>query len=142
MKKTLTLAIALLLMLATVFCLAACKKVPAEGLWEDATYRSDKSFGRGDKTVEVTVEVGEYSVVFTVKTDKATLDKALLEHDLIDGEDGEYGFTLITVNGIRADWEKDNAYWAIYIGDDYATTGLSGIEVKDGASYKFVWTKM
>lgn len=143
MKRTLTALIAAALLLATVFCLASCNKVPAEGLWENATYRSDRSFGNGEKTVSVTVEVGDYSVVFTVKTDEEKLDKALLEHELIAGDDGgQYGLTLITVNGIDAIWETDNAYWAIYIGEDYATTGISGIDVEDGQSYKFVWTKM
>lgn len=142
MKKTLTALLAAILVITALLSLASCSSIPAEGLWENATYRSDRSFGDGEKTFTLTVEVGEYSVVFTVNTDKATLDEALLEHNLIAGEDSQYGLTLITVNGIDAVWDTDNAYWAIYIGDDYATTGISEIAVDSGASYKFVYTKM
>lgn len=138
-KRFLSALAAVLMLLACVLSLAACNKVPADGLWENATYRRDRSFGSGECTFDVTVEVGEYSVIFTVKTDEKTLDKALLEHELVEGEYGQYGFTVYTVNGIEADWERDNAYWAIYIGDEYAMTGMSGIEVEDGASYKLVW---
>ena len=142
MKKTLTALLAAILVITALLSLASCSSIPAEGLWENATYRSDRSFGDGEKTFTLTVEVGEYSVVFTVNTDKATLDEALLEHNLIAGEDSQYGLTLITVNGIDAVWDTDNAYWAIYIGDDYATTGISEIAVENGASYKLVYTKM
>ena len=142
MKKTLTALLAAILVITAILSLASCSSIPAEGLWENATYRSDRSFGDGEKTFTLTVEVGEYSVVFTVSTDKATLDEALLEHKLIAGEDSQYGLTLITVNGIDAVWDTDNAYWAIYIGEDYATTGISEIAVENGASYKFVYTKM
>lgn len=142
MRKTLTKITALLVLLMLVLSAVACQRVPAEGLWENATYLSDRSFGSGEKTVKVTVEAGEQSVVFTVKTDEETLDKALLEHDLIAGEEGQFGLTLITVNGIDAVWDEDNAYWAIYVGDKYADTGISGIEVVDGAEYKLAWEKM
>ena len=142
MKKTLTALLAAILVITALLSLASCSSIPAEGLWENATYRSDRSFGDGEKTFTLTVEVGEYSVVFTVNTDKATLDEALLEHKLIAGEDSQYGLTLITVNGIDAVWDTDNAYWAIYIGEDYATTGISEIAVENGASYKLVYTKM
>lgn len=142
MKKTLTALLAAILVITALLSFASCSSIPAEGLWENATYRSDRSFGDGEKTFTLTVEVGEYSVVFTVNTDKATLDEALLEHKLIAGEDSQYGLTLITVNGIDAVWDTDNAYWAIYIGEDYATTGISEIAVNNGASYKFVYTKM
>ena len=142
MKKTLTAILAAVLVIAAIFTLVSCNTIPAEGLWEKATYRSDRSFGDGAKTFTLTVEVGEYSVVFTVNTDKETLDEALLEHKLIAGENTQYGLTLITVNGIDAVWDTDNAYWAIYIGDDYATTGISEIAVENGASYKFTYTKI
>lgn len=149
MKKTntnkrgaLTVLIAVLILTASILTLASCKSVPAEGLWEDATYRRDRSFGSGATAIEVVVEVGEYSVTFTVKTDEKMLDKALLEHELIEGEYGQYGISVYKVNGIEADWERDNAYWAIYIGEEYAMTGASGIEITDGAVYRFVWERI
>ena len=143
MKRTLTSVVAVILVIATVFAFASCNKGSAKGIWENATYHSDKSFGNGEKMISVVVEADGQSVTFIIKTDAATLEKALDEHALIGGTSSEqYGFTLITLNGMEADWERDNAYWAVYIGEDYAQTGISFIEVEDGASYKFVWTKM
>ena len=40
--------------------------VPAEGLWKDATYREDKTFGTGAKSIKVTVKAENASVTFTV----------------------------------------------------------------------------
>ena len=51
---------------------AETEKVPAEGLWADAVYRSDKSFGNGAKTIEVEVKAEDKSVTFTIKTDAVT----------------------------------------------------------------------
>lgn len=140
--RALSKVLAALLIVASILALASCKSVPAEGLWENATYRRDRSFGSGATAIEVIVEVGEYSVTFAVNTDEKTLDKALLEHELVDGEYGQYGLSVYEVNGIEADWERDNAYWAIYVGEEYAMSGMSGIEVVDGASYKLVWERI
>lgn len=139
MKRIITAAFGVLLLVAALLLAVACQTVDADGLWETAEHRRDKTFGSGGTTVSVTVEVGESSVVFTVKTDKTTLADALLEHNLIGGEESVYGFTIYTVNGIEADFTRDNAYWAVYIGDSYAPTGVSLIEIEDGAEYKFVY---
>lgn len=140
MKRTVRTAIAIVLVIAAILTLAACAKVPPEGLWESATYRNDMTFGGGAKTIEVIVEAGEYSVIFTVKTDKDTLADALVEHGLISGEETQYGLSVYYVNGIKADWNTDGAYWAVYEGADYATTGVSFIEIEDGDSFKLAYT--
>ena len=66
MKKLFKSALSLLLVLALLFTFIACNKVPAEGKWENATYRSDKTFGEGEKTVTVSVVVEEQRVTFTL----------------------------------------------------------------------------
>ncbi len=142
MKRTVSKVIAALLVIAAILTLAACANLPPEGLWESATYRNDMTFGNGAKTIEVTVEAGEYSVVFTVKTDKTTLADALLEHGLISGEETTYGFTVYYVNGIRADFNTDGAYWSVYEGESYATSGVSFIELEDGDSFKLAYTTL
>jgi hypothetical protein len=89
MKNQIKSVVALLLCVLSIFCLVACAdKVDATGVWEDATYRSDKEFGEGSKTVQVEVKVEEQSVTFTIHTDAKTLGEALLAHKLIEGEDG------------------------------------------------------
>lgn len=78
---------------------------------------------------------------FEYRTDAEYLDDVLLEKKLITGSESQYGLTVESVDGEVADWNTDSAYWAIYIGDEYATTGISEIVVTDGAVYKFVYTK-
>ena len=55
--------------------------------------------------------------------------------------DGEYGLYVTTVNGVSADWDKDQTYWAFYIDGEYAMTGVDATEVTAGATYSMVLTK-
>ena len=133
-------AMALIAALMLLFA-AACNTVDAEGLWENATYRRDVTLGKGDKTIEVEVKAGEESVTFTIKTDKEILADALLEHDLIEGEDGAYGLYVKKVNGILADYDVDRSYWALSVDGEYAIVGISYLEIADGGHYELTYTK-
>ncbi|MBQ3075051.1 MAG: DUF4430 domain-containing protein [Clostridia bacterium] len=115
--------------------------VPAEGLWKTATYREDKTFGDGAKTVKVTVKAEESSVTFTIKTDKDNLADALLEHKLVEGEDGAYGLYIKKVNGILADYDVDQTYWSFQIDGEAQMTGVSDAKIQGGESFEFVRTK-
>ena len=73
-------------------------------------------------------------------TDLEFLSQLLIEKELVTGyESEEYGYTIESVDGVTADWAKDNAYWALYVGEEYATTGASGIVLTDGGVYKLVY---
>ena len=74
---------------------------------------------------------------FVIYTDKTILSDALLEHNLIAGEDGEYGLYVKTVNGTTLDYNKDGKYWAFYVNDAYATKGVEKTEIDDTAKYCF-----
>ena len=43
-----------------------------------------------------------------------------------------------TVNGITLDYNKDGKYWAFYINNEYAMTGVDSTPVEEGAAYAFV----
>lgn len=77
---------------------------------------------------------------FDYTTDAEYLGDALVAEGLIAGEDGPYGLTVITVDGEDAVWDTDNAYWALFIGEEYATTGVDSTPVNDGDSFKLVYT--
>ena len=81
----------LLLALLMLLSFAACADVEVTGLWESATHTSEKAFGDGAKTVLVEVKAEDQTVTFTIHTDKATVGEALQEHELIDGDKGEFG---------------------------------------------------
>ena len=139
MKQTLRSGALLLLSLMLVFCLVSCaEKVDATGLWEHATYRSDKTFGKGETTVQVEVKVEDQSVTFTINTDKTTLGEALLEHGLIAGEPGAYGLYVKVVNGMTADYDVDRSYWGFYKNGEYMLTGVDQTTIADGEHYELV----
>lgn len=74
---------------------------------------------------------------FEIHTDKKKVGEALLDLDLIDGDDGDYGLYVKTVNGITADYDVDKTYWAFYVNGEYAATGVDSTDVEEGASYSF-----
>lgn len=74
---------------------------------------------------------------FEIHTDKTTVGDALLEHNLIAGEQGAYGLYVKTVNGITADFDVDKTYWAFYINGEYGMTGVDTTNVTAGATYTF-----
>ena len=152
-KSTLVLLLALLMTL----CLFSCKKeieTPAtngdvaesgasevSGLWANATYLEDTTFGEGAKTVTVKVIVEDKIVVFTIKSDAEMLGDALLAHGLIAGEESAYGLYVKVVNGITADYDIDQSYWGFSKGGEYMMTGVDGTPFADGEVYELTYTK-
>ncbi len=142
MKKTNKALLCLLTLSLLAVVLVSCGGgVPKEGLWENATYTTDKEFGNGAKTVQVEVKAGEQSITFTVKTDKENLADALLEHGLVSGDESAYGLYIKYVNGMRADYDKDQAYWGLTKNGETMLDGASSITELDGAHYEFTYTK-
>ena len=139
--KTIKSTLSLLLALTFIVCLVACNTVDAAGLWENATDRKDMTFGVGSKTVIVEVKVEDQSVTFTIHTDKDTVGAALMEHDLISGDEGAYGLYVKKVNGITADYDVDQSYWAFYINGEMAMTGVDGTEINEGDTYQLAYAK-
>lgn len=94
----------------------------------------------GDGSVKITVivvDVDGNETNFVVNTDKETVGDALLEQNLIEGEDGDYGLYVKTVNGITADYDTDQTYWAFYVNGEYASTGVDSTPVNEGDTYEF-----
>lgn len=109
-------------------------------VWDTAMYTEDTTLGSGDTTFTFKVEYENNDVTFTIKTDKETVSEALTEFDLISRDDSKFGLYVKNVNGIRADYDKDKAYWAFYVDGSYAETGVDQTEIKEGKKYSFVYT--
>ena len=62
---------------------------------------------------------------------------ALTEIGMIAGEEGDYGLYVKTVNGVTADYDVDQTYWAFYINGEYASTGVDATPVSSGDIYSF-----
>ena len=89
--KTATRITLLLLALLMTFSFVACADVDKTGAWETATYDRNTELGEGAKTITVKVVAEEQELTFTIHTDKTTLGEALKEHELIAGEESEFG---------------------------------------------------
>lgn len=77
---------------------------------------------------------------YELDTDAEYLLEALESVAEIDGEESaEYGYTLYTVNGLTADFNTSNAYWAIYVNGEYGQLGISQQPVSDGDDYTIVY---
>ena len=95
----------------------------------------------GMKTISVTVVHKDGAEkVFSYSTEAEYLGTVLLAESLIEGEEGAYGLMITAVDGEIADWNVDQSYWALYIGEDYATTGVDTTPVTDGGDYSLVYT--
>ncbi len=88
-------------------------------------------------TLEIVYEDGT-TETYDIATDAEYLKDAIADTVTLEGEDGEYGFTLYTVNGVTADW-NDNVYWAIYVNGEYGMYALDQQPVADGDSFQLVY---
>ena len=118
--------------LLLVCLLTACGQPAATGIWVDATYTEDATLGEGATALTVVVSAEDKQITLTVNTDKTTVGAALSEVGLIKGADGMY----TVVNGMTADYNVDQTYWAFYENDAYAMTGMDDTAIVAGVTYK------
>ncbi len=138
MKKTIITKLSLLIVMAMMITLVSCFQ---NDPWSDARYTEDTELGEGEKNVTVQVDVVEHTVIFTIHTDAETLGEALIENELLEGENGAYGLYVKKVNGILADYDKSGAYWGFYRGGEYLMTGVDSTYITDGEHYEIVYEK-
>ena len=132
----------LLPLLLTLCCLActACSvsfwgtSTADPGIWKDALYAEDTALGEGELTFTFKVKAADRTVSFTVSTDCTVLGDALMELELVVGNEGPYGLYVTHVNGMEAR-EGDKAYWCLYEGDVMAMTGIDGVTLTEGGVY-------
>lgn len=123
MKKSLSYILCVALIVAMAMFAGGC--------------RDDKKT-EGKKTFTFTVvDLEGKSENFEVTTEEDTVGAALLAEGLIEGEESTYGLYVKTVNGITLDYDKDGAYWAFYVNDEYAMSGVDTTEITEGESYAF-----
>jgi len=142
MKKMMAIVLALLMVLSLAAC-GAKDNVPNEGYTPSLIQLKDGDTvgdGKTAITVMITGTDGE-TITVTVNTDEKTVGDALQSIGLIDGEEGEYGLYIKTVNQETVDYETDGAYWAFYIGGEYAATGVDQTAAEAGIDYAFVAEK-
>ncbi len=93
-------------------------------------------------TIEV-VDNNQQSKTYSLKTDAEYLRQAMDEAEGLtyDGSEGPYGFSVSTVNGVVADWNVDQSYWAFHVNEQYCNYGIDTQPVNDLDAFKIVYTK-
>ena len=97
------------------------------------------SSNKGDKTITVTVVNKESEKDFEINTDAEMLRGALDEIDLVQGEEGEFGLFIKTVDGYTAD-EAAQEWWCVTKGGEVHMTGVSETVIADGETYELTFT--
>lgn len=92
-------------------------------------------------TIEV-IDNQQKSTLYEVNTDAEYLRQAMEETKGLEfsGTESEYGLTLITVNGVTADFSVDSSYWSIMVNGEYGMFGIESQPVSDGDKYQLVYT--
>ena len=146
-KKLLSLILSTMLIVAMAFSMTACsdKHTDASQTETEANVNTEVDtqsdvtvLGEGATVFNfVVVDKDGNETLFEIHTDKTVVGDALLEHELIAGEDSAYGLYVKTVNGITADYDVDGTYWAFYIDGEMAMSGVDATDVTAGAAYSF-----
>lgn len=104
-------------------------------------FREKPVEGNKQVTIEV-VNQAQESTSYTVKTDAEYLRQAMEEADglTFSGTESEYGMMVDTINGERADYTLDGAYWSFYVNDAYCNYGIDTQPIEDGDTFSIVYT--
>ena len=124
MKKMISLLLALVMLLALTAC-GQKTEAPAEAV----------SF----QVIVTDLEGNESTFAYT--SSAASVGEALVAEGLVVGHQASYGLYIDAVNGISADWDNEQTYWAFYINGEYATSGISDTPITADTTYSLTLTK-
>ncbi len=143
-KKMISWFLCMMLIVAMAFTTVGCNTKKQDDGSQSATQAGeivvseDNILGEGqNKFFFTVVDKDGNETLFEIHTDEEMVGEALLALGLIEGEAGDYGLYVKKVNGITADYDVDQTYWAFYINGEYATSGVDTTPVTEGESYSF-----
>ena len=93
----------------------------------------------GAKELTIVISADEKNEEFTINTDREFLGEALLDEELVEGEDGEFGLFITSANGRKADDTKQE-WWCITKDGEMLETGADTTPILDGESYELTLT--
>ena len=95
-------------------------------------------------TIEVTGSNGT-TIPYNLSTEAEYLRQAMdelanfNEEFSYSGTESDYGIMVEYVNGERADYVEDGAYWSLYVNGEYGQYGADAQPVTDGDTYSWVY---
>ena len=142
-SKAIKFSVIFVLIAAMALCMISCGGSNMGVTETSGSIESPKaSVESSEVTITVTVvdDKGE-SKDFNITTSADNLGDALIDSKLAEGEIGDYGLYIKYVNGIRADYELDGAYWSLSKGGEMLMTGASDTPIADGDKFELTYTK-
>lgn len=140
LKKALSLLLCALMLAAALLVTSGCdkKEMGGESLVSTTAKAEITELGEGEKQFGFTATFVDGSTkAYKISTNKKTVGEALIELNLIDGEDGAYGLYVKSVCGVTLDYDKDKKYWAFYENGGYASKGVELTDIESGVIYEF-----
>lgn len=111
---------------------------PAETTVPTESAPEKEVLGEGEKVFDFTVlDRDGVEHHFEIHTDAETVGEALVQLQLIDGEQGPYGLYVKSVLGQKLDYETDKMYWSFTVNGEAAMTGVDMAPITEGESYAF-----
>ena len=106
-----------------------------------ATFGAKPVAGSKSITIEV-VNSAQESEVYELNTDAEFLRQAMDEAEglTFSGAESEFGLMIDTVNGERADYTLDGAYWSFTVNGEYSNYGIDTQPIMDGDVFGIVYT--
>ena len=138
-SKILSLSVIFVLIAAMALCIVSCG---GKNDSKDGYVASEDATVKEELTITVTVIDNEgKSEEFKINTKSDNLGDALVMSGLVEGEDCQFGLFIKSVNGLRADYDLDGAYWSVSKGGEMLMTGASETPIADGDSFELTYTK-
>ncbi len=98
----------------------------------------------GSKAISIEViDQNNKSTTYELTTNVQFLQQAMDEAEGLtyDGKEGPYGFEISAINGVTADYTKDQAYWGFFVNGEYCNYGISQQPVNDQDAFQIIYTK-
>ena len=115
--------------------------VSSEAASSEAVSGEESSEAAAEATFTVVDADGNSTEIALSITEGEKLSDALAAAGVISKEEAAAGF-VTTVNGVTADYNADGAWWCLTdAAGEMTTVGVADIELHNGDSYAFTYTK-
>lgn len=113
----------------------------SEAVSSEAVSGEESSEAAAEATFTVVDADGNSTEIALSITEGEKLSDALVAAGVISKEEAAAGF-VTTVNGVTADYNADGAWWCLTdAAGEMTTVGVADIELHNGDSYAFTYTK-
>ena len=138
MKKIIAMLLIMVLGMSILAC--GAEPAPTEAATTAANGAAATTGSEGLTFTVTVIHKDQSEKTFTFTSNEEFVGTVLKAEGLIKGNDGPYGLEITEVDGEQAIYATDGAYWAVYVGEEYAMTGIDTTPITQNGQYKLVYT--